>query len=167
MASPYMSQIIMFGGNFAPKNYALCNGTLMPINQYQAIFSLLGTTFGGDGIRTFQLPNLQGRTAVGVGNGTGWGEVSGTESVTLLPLNVPPHVHSLNASGAAAGSDKPTGGALLAGQGANDFTAAANLAPMKAGTVSSVGGSQPHENRQPYLVMTWCISMAGIFPSRN
>jgi microcystin-dependent protein len=171
MSTPFLGQLLLASFNFPPKGYALCNGQLMAINQNQALFSLLGTTFGGNGVQSYGLPNLQGRTPIGVGSGggnnIGDGEVGGVESVTLLAANVPPHIHALNASGAAASSDKPTGGALLAGQGANDFTAATALGSMNAGTVSTVGGSQPHENRQPFLVMTWCIALSGIFPSRN
>jgi microcystin-dependent protein len=171
MSTPFLGQLLLASFNFPPKGYAVCNGQLMAINQNQALFSILGTTFGGNGVQSFGLPNLQGRTPVGVGVGGGnniaWGEVAGVESVLLLASNVPPHSHALNASGAVASSDKPAGGALLAGQGANAFTAATGLGSMNAGTVSTVGGSLPHENRQPFLVMTWCIALSGIFPSRN
>jgi microcystin-dependent protein len=167
MGTPFVAQLLLASFNFAPKGYALANGQLLPINQNQALFSLVGTTYGGNGTQTFALPNLQGRTSVGVGNGINYGQVAGVESVTLLPIQVPPHVHSLNASGAGASGQRAAAGDLLAGQGASNFAPAASLGSMSAATVSTVGGSQPHENRQPYLVMNWCIALTGIFPSRN
>jgi microcystin-dependent protein len=139
----------------------------MPINQNQALFSLVGTTYGGDGIQTFALPNLQGRTPVGVGAGINYGEVSGVESVTILSVNVPPHTHQLDASGAAASGARPAAGDLLGSQGGNVFAGPTSLGAMSAATISTVGGNQPHENRQPYLVMNWCIALQGIFPSRS
>ena len=167
MGTPFVAQLLLASFNFAPKGYALANGQLLPINQNQALFSLVGTTYGGNGTQTFALPNLQGRTSVGVGNGINYGQVAGVESVTLLPIQVPPHVHSLNASGAAASTGRPAAGDMLAGGGSNNYIAASSLGSMSAATVSTVGGSQPHENRQPYLVMNWCIALFGIFPSRN
>lgn len=152
--------------NYAPKGWAQANGQILAINQNQALFSLVGTTYGGNGIQTFGLPNLQGRTPVGAGNSIAYGEVSGVESVTLLSANVPQHSHSLNASGAAATSDKPIAGDLLASLGGNIYAASGNLVAMNPASVSTQGGSQPHENRQPFLVMNWCIALVGIFPSR-
>jgi microcystin-dependent protein len=167
MSSPFIAQLMLVSFNFAPKGWAQANGQLLPINQNQALFSLVGTTYGGNGIQNFGLPNLQGRTPVGVGNGINYGEVSGVESVTLLSVNAPPHVHAFNASGAGASTGRLAAGDMLAGQGSNNFVAASGLGAMNAGTVSTVGGSQPHENRQPYLVMNWIIALSGIFPSRN
>jgi microcystin-dependent protein len=167
MSTPFVAQLMLAAFNFAPKGWALANGQLLAINQNQALFSLVGTTYGGNGIQSFGLPNLQGRTPVGVGNGINYGEIDGVESVTLLSSQVPPHVHSLNASGAPASGEKPAAGDLLASQGANVYASAANLGAMNPATVSTVGGSQPHENRQPYLVMNWCIALSGIFPSRS
>jgi microcystin-dependent protein len=167
MSQPFIAQLLLASFNFAPKGWALANGQLLPINQNQALFSLVGTTFGGNGIQNFGLPNLQGRTPVGVSSDLNYGEIGGVESVTVLSTQVPPHTHQLNASGAGASDTRPTAGALLAGQGASDFVGPTGLAAMSAATVSIVGGSQPHENRQPYLVMTWCIALTGIFPSRS
>lgn len=167
MSTPFVAQLMLTAFNFPPKGWALANGQLLAINQNQALFSLIGTTFGGNGIQNFALPNLQGRTPVGVGNGINYGEVSGVESVTLLSTNVPLHAHSLNASGAPASGEKPVAGDLLASHGGNVYAPAASLGAMNPGAISTVGGSQPHENRQPYLVMTWCIALTGIFPSRN
>jgi microcystin-dependent protein len=167
MGTPFIAQLLLASFNFAPKGYALANGQLLAINQNQALFSLVGTTFGGNGIQNFGLPNLQGRAPVGVGNGINYGEMSGTESVTLLSTQVPPHTHVLNASGAAASGQKPNAGFLLAGQGASNYAPASSLGSMSSATVSTAGGNQPHENRQPFLVMTWCIALSGIFPSRS
>lgn len=167
MSTPFVAQLMLAAFNYAPKGWAQANGQLLPINQNQALFSLVGTTYGGNGIQNFGLPNLQGRTPVGVGNGVNYGEVAGVESVTLLSTTVPPHIHTFNASGAAATGEKPVAGYLMASQGANVYAAAASLGSMNGATVSTVGGSQPHENRQPFLVMNWCIALQGIFPSRN
>jgi microcystin-dependent protein len=167
MGTPFVAQLLLASFNFAPKGYAQANGQLLAVNANQALFSLIGTTFGGNGIQNFALPNLQGRTPVGVGNGIAYGEMGGVESVTLLSSQVPAHTHTLNASGAAASSGRPATGNMLAGQGVNAYVAATSLASMSAATVSTVGGSQPHENRQPYLVMCWCIALTGMFPSRN
>jgi microcystin-dependent protein len=167
MSSPYVAQLMLASFNFAPKGWAMANGQLLPINQNQALFSLVGTTFGGNGITNFALPNLQGRTSVGVGGSVSYGELSGVESVTLLSTQVPAHIHLLNASGATASGDRPVAGDMLASQGASVYAPAASLGAMNPAIVSTVGGSQPHENRQPYLVMNWCIALTGIFPSRN
>src|SRR5580658_4731293 len=167
MSQPFIAQLMLASFNFAPKGWAQANGQLMPINQNQALFSLVGTTYGGNGVQNFALPNLQGRTPVGVSSGINYGEIAGVESVTVLSANVPPHTHQFNASGAAASDTRPTAGVLLADQGASDFVGPTGLAAMSAATVSTIGGSQPHENRQPFLVMTWCIALTGIFPSRS
>jgi microcystin-dependent protein len=167
MSQPFIAQLMLASFNFAPKGWAQANGQLLPINQNQALFSLVGTTYGGNGIQNFALPNLQGRTPVGVGNAISYGEIGGVESVTLLSVNVPPHTHAFNASGAVANSVRPAAGDMLAGQGGSAYVASGGLGSMNASVVSTVGGSQPHENRQPYLVMNWCIALSGIFPSRN
>jgi len=167
MSQPFLAQLMLASFNFAPKGWAQANGQVLPIAQNTALISLVGTTFGGNGVQTFALPNLQGRTPVGVGNNIAYGEVGGVESVTLVSSNVPPHTHALNASGATASGGRPAAGDMLAGGGSSNFGSAATLGSMSAGTVSTVGGSLPHENRQPYLVMNWCIALSGIFPSRN
>jgi microcystin-dependent protein len=163
--TPYVGQLLLASFNFAPRGWFLCNGQTLAINSNQALFSLIGTTFGGNGTQTFQLPNLQGRTAAGVGNAIAYGEVSGEESHTLLAAEVPIHTHLLQA-GAQANQAKPNG-AILAGLGANFYTGAANLTAMNPAVLSHYGSSLPHENRQPFLVMNWCIAYNGIFPSRN
>src|SRR5580698_9168198 len=143
MSQPYMGQLMLASFNFPPKGWALCNGQLMPISQNQALFSLLGTTFGGNGIQTFALPNLQGATPVGVGNGIAAGEVGGQASHTLTAAEVPLHTHVLNSvSPATSGKVDLAGGVFLAGSGAIDFAPASNLVALNAGTLTPVGGSQ-------------------------
>ena len=162
---PFLGQLLLASWGFAAQGFLMCNGQTLAINQWTALFSLIGTTYGGNGVQTFAIPNLQGRTPVGVGNGIAYGEVSGTDSVTLNSFQVPPHTHTLNAT-AGANLEKPAG-ALIAGGGGNIFTAAASLEALNPATIGNAGGSQPHENRQPYLVMNWLIATSGIFPSRN
>jgi microcystin-dependent protein len=163
--TPFLGQLMLASWNYTTDGWAMCNGQLMPINQYSALFSLLGTTYGGDGIRTFALPNLQGRTPVGVGNGIVLGQAGGEELHTLVAAEVPAHTHQLQATSPAS-LTKP-GGALVAGGGASLFTGPSGLGAMNAATISNIGGGQAHENRQPYLVMNWCIALVGIFPSQN
>jgi microcystin-dependent protein len=165
MSTPFVAQLLLASFNFAPKGYALCNGQFLPINQNQALFSLLGTTYGGNGVQNFALPNLQGATSVGVGNGIGWGQVGGEPSHTLSISEVPIHTHQLSAAG-GANLAKPAGALIASGSG-TIYTPASNLTAMNAASLGQTGGGQPHENRQPYLVMNWCIALTGIFPSRN
>src|SRR3954447_20088585 len=151
--------------NFAPKCWALCNGQLLPINQNQALFALLGTTFGGDGRVNFALPNLRGRIGVHRGGGHTLGESTGEEAHAVSMAEMPEHRHLLQASSADANQPSPTN-ALLAGAN-NAYAAPGALTPLHPATVSNVGGSQPHENRPPYTVLSWCIALQGIFPSQN
>lgn len=162
--TPFIGQLMPVGFNFAPKNWALCNGQILPINQNQALFSLLGTSYGGDGRVTFGLPNLQGRTPISIGNGFIIGQVGGETAHTLTIAEVPAHTHTVNAAGSGGNNQAPAG-ALLAGGGPPVFASATNLTAMNSGTIALYGGSQPHENQQPYLVITWCISLVGVFPS--
>jgi microcystin-dependent protein len=165
MSTPFLGQLMLVPWAFAAKGWALCNGQLLAINQNQALFSILGTTYGGDGRVNFALPNLPGRTPVGMGNGIPQGQSAGEASHTLTISEVPAHVHTVSAVSPAT-SGEP-GGALLAGGGLAAFNSPTNMAAMNLGTLASFGGSQPHENRQPYLVLNWCIALQGIFPSQN
>jgi len=165
MSEPFLGQLMLGSWNFAPRGYAMANGQILAINQNQALFSLLGTTFGGDGMRTFGLPNLQGRAPVHQGNGFAMGQVAGTETFTITADETPNHNHVVTAIGAATGTD-PSGG-ILAGGGAAVFNTLTNIATMNQNSIGNAGGSQPHENRQPYLAMTWVIALQGIFPSQN
>jgi microcystin-dependent protein len=172
MSTPYLSEIAIFAFNFAPKGFAFCNGQLLPITQNQALFALIGTTYGGDGITTFALPNLQGASLVGMGSASGLasivlGESGGETNVTLTQAQLPSHSHTLIAQGTAANSQDP-GAGFLAVQRDNAYLAPGSATTALSPTaLSVVGGSQPHPNQSPYLVLTMCIALSGIFPSQN
>jgi microcystin-dependent protein len=171
MSEPFLGEIRMFGFNFAPVGWAMCNGQLIPISQNTALFSLLGTFYGGDGIQTFALPNLQSRVAVHQGQGAGLspyelGEVTGTETVTLLSAQMPNHSHAVNANGAAGTAARP-GGVVLARSSTDIYASSPDGTVLNAGMIGATGGSQPHNNLQPLLVLNFCIALEGIFPSRN
>jgi microcystin-dependent protein len=177
MAEAYLGQIQAFGFNFAPRNWALCNGQTLAINQNTALFSLIGTTYGGNGQTTFQLPNLQGRLPMHQGSGQGLtprviGEVGGSENVTLLTTNLPQHSHALNASTQAAASDSPANNFLAAandpatGNAFNVYGPTANTL-MNPTAIGVTGSSIPFPIMPPYLVISFCIAVQGIFPSRN
>lgn len=172
-SEPFIAEIYMGGMNFAPRGYATCEGQILPIAQNTALFSLLGTTFGGNGQTTFALPDLRGRVPVGQGQGPGLtartlGEVSGEEAVTLTVPAMPAHSHGLNAVSEAGDTSSPAG-AYLANTGALDkeYKTTGTAVAMNSGAVGVAGGSQPHNNMPPYLVLTFYIAMEGIFPSRN
>ncbi len=165
MSEPFLSEIRLLSFNFAPKGWALCNGQFLPINQNQALFSLLGTTYGGNGQTTFALPDLRGRLGMHEGNGHTLGERAGTETVTINIQQLPTHLHTLNASNVNADAPIPTSNLL--GQFNNGYRQPTNLMAMDPSSVSNTGGSQPHENRQPYLVLNYSIALQGIFPSQN
>lgn len=165
MATPFLSEIRIFTFNFPPKGWAFCNGQFLPINQNQALFSLLGTTYGGNGQTTFALPDLRGRVPLHFGAHT-LGERAGQEAHTVIASEMPQHVHLARATNDAATTNIPTG-ALLASVSSNLYLTPAALVAMTPTAISTAGGSQPHENRQPYLVLSFCIALQGIFPSRN
>ena len=169
MATPFLSQIDIFSFNFAPKGYALCNGQLLPINQNQALFSLLGTTYGGDGRTNFALTNLQGRAPMHFSGTHALGQAGGEEGHTLTAAEMPAHVHTLRASGKVAASSSPNAGVLAspARGGTPAYAAPANLVALNPAAIAAAGGSQPHENRPPYLALNFIIALLGIFPSRN
>lgn len=151
--------------NFAPKGWAMCNGQLLPINQNQALFSLLGTTYGGDGRTTFGLPNLQGRIPLHRGSGFNQGQIGGEQNHTLVVGEEPVHTHA--ALGTTTAGDTPIATGNYLG-GANNFYAPlANQTPLHPSTIGNAGGSQPHDNMQPYLVLTFCMALQGAFPSQN
>ena len=168
MAEPFLSEIRIFSFGFAPKGWALCNGQLLPINQNQALFSLLGTTFGGDGRVNFGLPNLQGKVPIHVGNGHTLGEKGGEAAHTVTISELPTHVHTANAANVAPTAGNPSNARVLSqSKGAFLYAAASNLTAMAANTLGNVGGSQAHENEQPYLTLNFSIALQGIFPSPN
>jgi len=168
MAEPFLSEIRIFSFGFAPQGWALCNGQLLPINQNQALFSLLGTTYGGDGRVNFGLRNLQGRAPIHMGSGHTLGERGGEQAHTLSISELPTHVHAANASTAASTTNVPVNTSVLAQSTSSQlYTAAANLVAMAPNSLGNTGGSQAHLNMQPFLVLNFCIALQGIFPSQN
>ena len=170
MAEPFLSEIRIMSFGFAPKGWAMCNGQLMPINQNQALFSLLGTTFGGDGRVNFGLPDLRGQVPIHVGSGHTLGEKGGEQAHTVSISELPTHTHVANGTSATANLTAPAspGTALLAKTNPPPLYAApSNLVAMSADSIANTGGSQAHANMQPYLVLTFCIALQGIFPSPN
>ena len=167
MAEPFLSEIRIMSFNFAPKGWAQCNGQLLPINQNQPLFALLGTTFGGDGRTTFALPDYRARVPMHVGGGHTLGEKGGQQAVTLTIAQMPQHTHWANASNNTGSTNLPTGNLLGNSAPNNLYGPVQNLAAMNPATVANVGGSQSHLNMQPYLVVNFCIALQGIFPSPN
>lgn len=172
MAEPFLSEIRIFSFNFAPKGWALCNGQLLPINQNQALFALLGTTYGGNGQTNFALPNIQGRSQLHFGSGFTLGQTGGQSAHTVTQNEMPQHTHMLSANMAAGGAaTNATQGSAAGKYYANSGKATWNTAQpnqvMHPSAVSNVGGSQPHNNMMPYLVLNFCIALQGIFPSQN
>jgi microcystin-dependent protein len=165
MAEPFLSEIRIMSFVFAPKGWALCNGQFLPINQNQALFSLLGTTFGGDGRVNFALPDLRGQIPIHVGSGHTLGEKGGEQAHTLSISELPTHTHVALATNALADTNASTGN-LLAGVN-NGYSGPAALTSLIPSTIGNVGGSQAHLNMQPFLVLSFCIALQGIFPSPN
>lgn len=172
--NPFIGAIIMFGGNFAPRGWALCDGQLLPISQYSALFSILGTTYGGDGRSTFGLPDLRGRVPMHAGTGAGLtprqlGERGGQETVTLTTNQIPAHSHTIFAVSAVGDSNDPNN-RLLANTGAFDNEYSANTSghvAMSSSMVQNVGNGQPHNNVQPFLCVNFIIALQGTYPSRS
>ena len=164
MAEPFLSEIRLMSFVFAPKGWALCNGQLLPINQNQGLFSLLGTTFGGDGRVNFALPDLRGRTPIHVGSGHTLGEKGGEQAHTLSIAELPTHTHVVAASSSATGGNANPTGRFLGG-GNNVYHSPVSLTSLHPGTAANTGGSQAHLNMQPFLTLSFCIALQGIFPS--
>jgi microcystin-dependent protein len=171
VAEPFLSEIRILSFGFAPRFWALCNGQLLPIAQNQALFSLLGTTFGGDGRVNFALPDMRNRTAVHPGDGVTLGDRSGEETHTLTLAELPDHDHALRASSDLASTTSAAGNVLgKKGRFGKDIfvpAATGNTVALRSDAVSSVGGAQPHENQQPFLALNFVIALQGIFPSRE
>lgn len=166
MAEPFLSEIRIMSFGFPPKGWATCDGQLLPINQNQALFSLLGTTYGGDGRVNFGLPNLQGNTAIHMGAGHTLGERGGEQGHTLSISELPTHTHTVNAADNAADTNAATATTYL-GQQANVYNPPTNLTALAASEIGSIGGSQAHINMQPFLVLNFSIALQGIFPSQT
>lgn len=169
MAEPFLSEIRIMSFVFAPRGWALCNGQLLPINQNQALFSLLGTTFGGDGRVNFALPDLRARTPIHAGSGHTLGERGGEQAHTLSIAELPAHTHAVNVNTNATPNSNTPNGTLIGSTppGTNIGASPANLVPMANFAVGNVGGSQAHLNMQPFLTLSFCIALQGIFPSPN
>lgn len=172
MADPFVAEIRIFPFNFPPKGWARCDGQLLPLSQNTALFSLLGTTYGGDGKSNFALPDLQGRAPMHPGQGPGLslhdlGETGGSETVTLLQSEMPAHTHGLTASQADAIERLPAGQLLATGIAVGQYGPPGSSAPMAGQMVTAAGGDQPHNNLQPYLTLYFCIALQGVFPPRS
>jgi microcystin-dependent protein len=174
MSEPFIGEIVMFGGNFAPRSWAFCDGQLLSIAQNTALFSSLGTTYGGDGRTTFGLPDLRGRVPIGPRNGPGLssyalGQRGGAETVTLTANQMPSHNHAAAAAGPAGNSNDAIGNIWAddAGVSSATYSSAAAAGTMRGDAIGNAGGNQAHENRQPYLAVNFIICLQGIFPSRN
>lgn len=166
MAQPYVGEIRMFAGNFAPAGWMFCEGQLLPISENETLFNLIGTTYGGDGQSTFALPDLRGRLPVHAGNGFTLSQTGGVESVTLTVNQIPSHTHSLSTYNSVANSPNPGDNLLGLSSQVNMYFGDNPSAPMNSGSISPVGGSQPHDNFMPYLCVDFIISLFGIFPSQ-
>lgn len=181
MSQPFVGQVIMFGGNFAPAGWATCSGQLLPISENETLFNLIGTTYGGDGQSTFGLPDLQGRVPIHNGQGSGLsnyviGQKAGAESVTLNVQQIPAHNHLIGIPSAPANQSVPSNATILATESSNapgtgnayTYAAASGTqTAMVAGSIGGAGGSQPHNNIVPVMAVTYCISLFGIYPSPN
>ena len=166
MSEPFLSEIRLMSFNFAPKGWAHCNGQLLPINQNQALFALIGTTYGGDGQTDFALPDLRGRTPLHAGAGHTLGESGGEQSHTLTTSELPAHDHGMRASTNRANIDSP-GSDEVPGAGVAIYGEPQRLTAMESSAIGSCGGGQPHDNMQPYLTVSFCIALQGVFPSHD
>jgi microcystin-dependent protein len=167
---PFLGEVRLFGGTFAPLNWALCDGRLLSISTYDALFNLIGTTYGGDGQTNFGVPDLRGRAPVHAGQGTGLsqyvlGQMGGTESVTLTATQIPAHSHAVVANPVAGTQTTPSNGVFAGGQGVSPWDASPPQTQMDTQSVQAAGGSLPHENRQPLVCVTFIIALQGIYPT--
>lgn len=167
MSTPFLGEVKLVSFNFPPKGWAECNGQLMPINQNQALFAILGTTYGGNGQTTFALPDLRGRVPVHFGSSFTLGQKAGEEAHTLTINELPTHIHALMNNPTNATSDTPSAEVMLGTAALDAYHAPTDLVALEPSIISSVGGSQPHENRQPFLTLNYIIALQGIFPSQN
>jgi len=172
MSEPFLAEVRIVGFNFAPRGWAFCDGQILPINQNQSLYSLLGTTYGGDGRTSFALPDLRGRAPIHVGRSNGGehhtlGQKSGEETHTLSSNEMPQHTHILEGTNTAGNPASGPSGNVFANAGTDVYNDPQSLTPMNSGVVLHTGGSQAHDNMQPYLALNFCIALQGLFPSRN
>ena len=167
MSQPYVGEIRMFAGNFAPAGWMFCEGQLLPISEYETLFNLIGTTYGGDGQTTFALPDLRGRLPIHQGNGFTLAETGGVETVTLTTSQIPSHSHPFLASTSPGGTVDPTGNVLSDFPGGKAYRPIPPTVALASQSIGSTGGSQPHDNVQPYLCIDFIISLFGVFPSQT
>ena len=171
MSEPFLAEVRIVGFDFAPRGWAFCDGQILPINQNQSLYSLLGTTYGGDGRTSFALPDLRGRTPIHVGSSNGGqhglGQKSGEETHTLTANEIPQHSHPLQASSKDGDTLIPSGAVLAREVGGIYEQNTTNRISLRDGTITNVGGGQAHENMQPYIALNFCIALMGLFPSRN
>jgi microcystin-dependent protein len=167
MGTPFMGELKLISWNFAPQGWAFCNGQFLPINQNQALFSLLGTTYGGNGQTTFALPDLRGKIPIHTGQGFTLGQAGGQEAHTITMSEMPQHLHFLQGTTANASTDTPDTPVVLATAALDLYRDPTTLVTMEPSIVGNVGGSQAHQNMQPYLTMNWIIALQGVFPSHN
>jgi microcystin-dependent protein len=167
MAQPYVGEIRMFAGNFAPAGWMFCDGSVLPISEYETLFNLIGTTYGGDGQATFALPDLRGRVPIHMGNSFVLAQNGGVEAVTLTTNQIPAHTHGFQASTGTGNVNSPVGAVAASSNAISIYKATTPAIPMAAQAIGSAGGSQPHNNFQPYLCVDFIISLFGIFPSQT
>ena len=170
MSEPFLAEIRIVGFNFAPRGWAFCDGQILPIDQNQSLYSLLGTYYGGDGRASFGLPDLRGRTAINKSDGHSLAQNGGTETVTLSSAEMPAHTHVTKANSSEGDNASPAGdnlSATPAGELLYNDPGAASMTALRAGTVTNAGGGQAHDNMQPYLALNFCIALQGLYPSRN
>lgn len=169
MSEPFLAEIRIIGFNFAPRGWAFCDGQILPINQNQSLYSLLGTTYGGDGRTSYALPDLRSRTPIHAGEGYRLGQKGGTETVTLTAAETAAHTHSAHATSESASQTSIESTNMLGDSTAEPYVepAAASVTALHSGTITNAGGGQSHNNMQPYLTLGYCIAMQGLFPSRN
>jgi microcystin-dependent protein len=166
MSNQYVGEIRIFAGNFAPEGWLTCDGTLLPISEFETLFQLIGTTYGGDGQTTFALPDLRSRVPLHQGSGLVLGQLAGEENVTLNVNQIPAHSHPAAANSGAGSQSSPSGG-VWAASSANQYSSTAPAVAMSASAIRQAGGSQPHDNMPPYAVLTFIIATTGIFPSQG
>jgi len=166
MSEPFLAEVRMVGFNFNPRGWAFCDGQILPINQNQSLYSLLGTTYGGDGRTSFALPDLRGRTPLHKGDGYQLGQKSGAETVTLTAAEMPNHSHALRASSSPGDKRGVTGRVLASAEMYRNYEAATNTS-LRSGSITNAGGGQAHNNMQPFQTLSFVIALQGLFPSRN